>query len=214
MSFNEYDENKNTLFNLEQKIKEKRKELIDIENEIDEGKSALNKILLEITDKKLKFEELVKQLAHLNDFINMMLYENFPEDDYSVNIENCYIISLDGKKYIALKTTESIGGTYSRRYGYCTNNRCIFKDALSFDEKGNFVVLCKYSYKTYSHKPYFDSSKPVFQQSFIGEVPESQQPILKVRPELSLFVDGCVPSTYLKKIYYEINDLGNKKLIR
>ena len=43
---------------------------------------------------------------------------------------------------------------------------------------------------------------------FIGTKPESEVHILQLCPELKMYEGGEVPNTHLKKLYYEINNLG------
>ena len=74
------------------------------------------------------------------------------------------------------------------------------------NKENKFQYLFNYSYGCFSKDRSF--------MKVDGEKPDSEVHILEVFPELSKFYDYLIPDTYLKKIYYEINDLGNKKLIR
>ena len=48
----------------------------------------------------------------------------------------------------------------------------------------------------------------------MGDKLDYEEHILEVYPELANFVNDMVPNAYLKKIYYEINDLSSKKLTK
>lgn len=60
-------------------------------------------------------------------------------------------------------------------------------DALLRNDNGEFRYLCGYGFHS-------------------GTMPEFEEHILKLYPELKVYCDGYVPVTHLKKIYYEMND--------
>lgn len=160
----------------------------------------------EISKKRSELELLKTECIELKDFINSKFKEEFLEYDYKVDITNCYIISIGGKKYIARRKhiterTNSytlIGGTFIlETYQYY--------DVLNVVDK-KFKYLGEYRCVHDNHNS--------FSSRFAGEKPDYEEHLLKFYPELAFFVDNKVPNTYLKKIYYEVNELGSKKLIK
>lgn len=195
-------------YNIDNELETKKQELRETGEELKNRKQELQEIGEELKNRKLELQGLRTEIIELKDFINSNFEEEFKECDYRVNIKNCYIISLNGKKYIAIKTSETnetdlytkIGGTY-----YITKHT--YRDALNLDKNNKYKYIIEYVHG-------FFQSAPNFFSRVDGDVPEYEEHILKVYPELSRFVDNYVPNTYLKKIYYEVNDLGNKKLIK
>ena len=80
-----------------------------------------------------------------------------------------------------------------------------YYDALSLDKNRKYKYLYDYCYGHFS--------RSTFCSKYSNRKPDYEVHILELYPELSTFTDDCIPNTYLKKIYYEINDLGAKSLI-
>lgn len=200
---------KNKNFELEEinkKISVKKSELEEIDEKISVKKSELEEIDEKISSKKLELELLKNEVIELNDFINKKFKEDFKKCDYEVDIANCYIIGLHGKKYIALRKCNSVRSEwYTMATGHFNVKIYTYYDVLNIDDS-KYKYLCGYKYC-------YDD-KNVFPPKIEGHKPEYEKHILEVYPELSAFYDNQVPNTYLKKIYYEINDLGNKKLLK
>lgn len=191
---------------VEEKLENKNFELEEINKKISVKKSELEEIDEKISSKKSELELLKNEVIELKDFINQKFKEEFKECDYEVDISNCYIIGLHGKKYIALRKCNSVRSEwYTLATGHFNVKIYTYYDVLNINDS-KYKYLCGYKYG------YDDNN--VFPPKIEGHKPEYEKHILEVYPELSAFYDNQVPNTYLKKIYYEINDLGNKKLLK
>lgn len=193
---------------VEEKLETKNLELEEVEKKLETKKNELEEINKEISSKKAELESLKTEAIELKDFINQDFKEEFKEYDYKFDITDCYIISLHGKKYITLKETSVVRSDwYTLATGRYNIETYRYYDALNVNIKEKtFRYLHEYSYG-YDDIIYFPPE-------IIGQAPDYEEHILKVYPELRVFADNNVPNTYLKKIYYEINDLGNKKYIK
>lgn len=208
MKFKERIKKIDLFFNIEKELEIKNLELKEIEQKISNNKGELEKINQKISNKKTELESLKTEILELKDFINSKFKEEFKEYDYKVNIINCYIISINGKKYITLKKHEtSRCDWYTLGGGHYNVEYYLYYDVLSVDNKGKYKYLYEYRYGHFDNVDFYPLK-------FKGQKPDYEEHILKVYPELSIFIDNYVPNTYLKKIYYEINDLSNKKLIK
>ena len=158
----------------------------------------------EISSKKGELNSLKKEIFELRNSINDEFNkEKFEGSDYTVNMKNCYIISLDGKKYITIR----FGHSECFEMKGINNARTIdigiyvyqYYDTLyRYEENGENKLLFLCEYKTE-----FDSRR------YVGRKPESEEHILDLYPELlETYENGRIPVTHLKKIYYEINDLS------
>lgn len=177
------------------------KSFTDVENKLKEKELELSEIDEKLSNKKKELELLKKESIELKDYINQNFMEEFKKCDYMVNIKNCYIIEYNGKKYISIREHET--EHYEYRYTTLHVEYYTYKDALDVkDMKCSYLFEYRYSHDTQNMLP---------QKSF-GYKPDYEEHILNVCPELSIFSDNKVPNTYLKKIYYEINELGNKTL--
>ena len=69
-----------------------------------EIEEQLENINGEISSKKEKLNSLKKEILELKYSINDEFNkEKFEGSDYTVNMKNCYVISLDGKKYVTIR---------------------------------------------------------------------------------------------------------------
>lgn len=153
-----------------------------------EIEEQLENINGEISSKKEKLNSLKKEILELKYSINDEFNkEKFEGSDYTVNMKNCYVISLDGKKYISLKRSNYGVGGYSHMDGVIWAYKHEYFDALLRNDNGEFRYLCGYGFHS-------------------GTMPEFEEHILKLYPELKVYCDGYVPVAHLRKIYYEIND--------
>ena len=153
-------------------------------------------------------QSLKIEVIELKDFINSKFKEEFKDYNYKVNITHCYIISINGKKYISLRNCQiNKSDWFTLAAGHYNVKTYRYYDALSLDENGKYKCLHEYK------RGYFDN-RGYGAERIINEKPDYEVHILEIYPELCVFVDNYVPDTYLKKIYYEINDLGGKNLIK
>lgn len=180
---------------------------LQVEEKLKSKNFELEEINKKIFAKKSELESLKNEVIELKNFINQKFKEEFKEYDYKVDITNCYIIGLNGKKYIASRIHNVVRSNW---YTLATGNYNIKKykyyDVLNINDDNKCRYLCGYVYG-------YDDNK-ILTPKIVGYKPEYEKHILEVYPELSVFADNRVPNTYLKKIYYEINDLGNKKLLK
>lgn len=179
---------------------------LQVEEKLKSKNFELEEIDKKILAKKSELESLKNEVIELKDFINQKFKEEFKEYDYKVDITNCYIIGVHGKKYIAIRIHNVVRSNW---YTLATGNYNIknykYYDVLNVNDS-KCRYLCGYVYG------YDDNN--FLSPKIKGQKPDYEEHILEVYPELSAFYDNRVPNTYLKKIYYEINDLGNKKLLK
>lgn len=182
-------------------FKEKIELCLKYKEELIESQEQLRKIESSIALKNEELSTLKNEILELEDFINGKFNSEFKKNcDYNVNIKNCYVISLNGKKYITIRRFfEQNAGLNSYGWGTIYIYHYEYYDTLSTvlskDGKVGFKPLCHYA-----------------EDSFFGKrggtIPESEEHILRLYPELKMYEDDYVPNTHLKKIYYEINNLG------
>ena len=131
---------------------------------INEKQNEFKKIEDEISENKRKLQSLKTELIELNDFINQKFWEDFKDYDYKVYIKKCYIVSIFGKKYVALK---QISSTRTDWYTLATGNynvdRYLYYDALSLDENGKYKRIHEYKighFDTPYYAPRIEGEKP------------------------------------------------------
>lgn len=203
-------------FNIEKELHVKSSELeqinmlkIELDDEIKRKKNEIEKLEDEINKNKKKIQLLKTESIELKYFINLNFQSQFKDFDYKVDITNCYIISINGKKYISLRTCSTDRSDYyTRATGYFVTETYRYYDVLSVDENRNYKFLYKYTQGDFQKKYYSDS------EVYINKKHDYEVHILEVYPELINFIDNYVPNNYLKKIYYEINELGEKRLTK
>lgn len=188
-------------------FKEKLEEYVQVEKKLENKNLELKKIDKRIAKKKSELESLKWEISKLGNLFNNEFKEKFKEYDYEVDITDCYIIGLNGKKYITLKTHNT---NKSGKYNLITGNYNIeiyrYYDIL--DVKDNkFKYLHEYKYGHFDNRGYFAPT-------IIGNKPDYEKHILDIYPELIFLEDNKVPNTYLEKIYCEINSLNDKQLIK
>lgn len=206
MKIKERIKNIKIYFNVVNELQLELTKLNEAKQSIIEKQKELNKIEDEISKKKTELQLLKTELIELNDFINQKFLEDFKDCDYRVNAKNCYIVSIHGKKYVAVrKILSTRSDCFSLATGNYNVDKYLYYDALNLKDG-------KYKYIGMWTIGYFDY--PYFSPNVVGEKPEYEKPILELYPELNIFVDDYIPNTYLKKIYYEVNNLSSKKLIR
>lgn len=195
-------------FQVEEKLENKNLELEEVEIKLETKKAELEEISKKISLKKAELESLKTEAIELKDFINQNFKDEFKEYDYKIDITDCYIIGFHGKKYITLKKhSVDRSDWYTLATGHYNVEIYRYYDALNVninEKTSKYLYEYRYGHDDNNHFP----------PKIIGQAPDYEEHILKVYPELSVFADNKVPNTYLKKIYYEVNDLGNKKLIK
>ena len=178
-------------------LSKKKKKLEEINNAISLKNEELEEINSTISLKNEELASLKREIIELKDFINGKFCSEFNKNyDYKVDIRDCYIISLNGKKYITKRM-------YRDSREYYTNFRHYAETFVYFDifnikkedKKVHYCRICLYTLGSYG--------------TCFGNKPEYEEHILNLYPELKMYTDGYVPNTHLKKIYYEINGLGN-----
>lgn len=206
MGFKDKNRKIDIYFQTKEKLENKNLELEEIERELETKKSELKEIEVKISKKKSELESLKTEVIEIKDFINQKFKEDFKEWDYEVDITNCYIIGLNGKKYIALKKhIVECGDWYTLTTGYYNMEIYRYYDVLDLhNHKYKYLHEYRYGYNDYN----------VRAPRIFGQIPDYEKHILKAYPELSIFADNNVPNTYLKKIYYEVNGLSHKKLTK
>lgn len=204
MKFKDIHKKVGIYFQVGEKLENKTLELNEIEKKLETRKSELQEIETKISKKKNKLESLKTEIIELKDFINQKFKEEFKKCNYEVDITNCYIISLNDKKYIVLrKHSVKRSDSYTLATGCYNIETYTYYDVLNINDN-KYKYLHEYIYGHDDHN--------FLLPRIVGKKPDYEKHILKVYPELSNFADNKVPDTYLKKIYYEMNDLSNKKL--
>jgi len=205
MKFKESIKNVKIYFNVENELQLELAKLSETKQLVIEKQKEFEKIEDEISEKKKELQSLKTELIELKDFINEKFLDDFRECDYRVYIKNCYIVGIYGKKYVSIRNVSSDRcdwGTLAT--GNFNVDKYVYYDALNYkDGKFRRIHSCSIGR--------FDT--PYYSPRLVGEKPEYEKPILELYPELSIFLDNYVPNIYLKKIYYEVNDLSSKKLI-
>ncbi len=205
MKLKERLEKINTYINIEEKINNQKEETEKLNEEISQRKEEIQGLDQEISDKKALLESLKIEAEELKNFINESFTKEFLECDYTVDISNLYIIAFHNKKYICSRIhTTNASNWFTRATGRCYVEIYEYYDVLNVKDH-KYQLLCDYRYTHFEH----DVGIP---QKFVGTEPDYEEHILNLYPELSNFANDRVPNTYLKKIYYEINDLGHKQL--
>ena len=205
MKLKERLEKINTYINIEEKIKNQKEETEKLDQEISEKKEEIQGLDQEISNKKALLEFLKIEVVELKNFINESFTKEFPKGDYTVDIRNLYIIAINNKKYICSRLhTTDVSDWFTRATGRCYVESYEYYDVLNVK---NHKYQYLYGYR-YTH---FDRDG-IISPKFSGKEPDYEEHILNLYPELSNFANDRVPNTYLKKIYYEINDLGHKQL--
>lgn len=205
MRLKERKEKVNTYIHIGEKLETRTKELEEIEGKLEIKRQELQEIDTELLKKKSLLEQLKIEAVELKYFINAKFKEEFTEYDYMVDITDCYIIGINGKKYIALKKRSTDRSNWYTKATGCYNVEIYdYYDVLTVNDK-KYKHIHRYKYGHFDYPGYFSPKVS-------GKKPDYEERLLLVYPELSNFVDNKVPNTYLQKIYYEINELGNKKL--
>ena len=182
------------------------KELETNSLQLEEAEQKLEEVEQKLEDKKAELQSLKNEAIELRDFINSNFKEEFEDYDYRVKREKCYIISINGTKHIVTRTKIVEKCDFSYYKGYYNLETYRYFNPLERDDNGKGKSVYQYQYGYYDKEEY----DPIHG----GKKPEYEVPILEAYPELYAFLDGWIPNTYLKKIYYEINDLGQKELIK
>lgn len=190
------------LFQVEERLEGKKIELEEKKFEVREIEETLSK-------KRAELESLRNEVIELRDFINSNFMKEFDEYDYKVDIANCYVIGLNGKMYIvSVSHDDNIRNIFSIITGYLHIETYKYYDVLNPENSKKQQYKCIHEFEV-SHDDYGALETIIY-----GKLPDYQTHILELYPELVVFPDGKVPNTYLKKIYYEVNDLGNKQMIK
>ena len=178
-------------------LSKKKKKLEEINNTISLKNEELEEINSTISLKNEELASLKREIIELKDFINGKFCSEFNKNyDYKVDIRDCYIISLNGKKYITKRMYRDSREHYTNFRHYAET--FVYFDIFNIkkeDKKVHYCRICMYTLGSYG--------------TCFGNKPEYEEHILNLYPELKMYTDGYVPNTHLKKIYYEINGLGN-----
>ena len=176
-------------------LKEKLKMVVsclEIEKEVQTKRLELDEINRNLESKKIELESLKTEIIELKDFMNSKFKEEFEEYDYEVDITNCYVIGMNGKKYITLRKHSSIRSNWSTLATGCYNVEVYsYYDVLNVNNK-KYKFLFEYSY---SH-----DDNNCLKPRLVGEKPDYEEHILEFYPDLKIFADNYVPNTYLKEI--------------
>ena len=192
MKLKEKLEKINTYINIEEKIRKQKEETEKLNEEISQRKEEIQGLDKEISDKKVLLESLKIEAVELKNFMNESFTKEFPKWDYTVGIDNLYIIGLNNKKYICYR----IHMTDVSEWSTLATGRCyveIYKyyDVLNMKDN-EYKCLHGYQYTHFEHDCGISTK-------FSGEKPEYEEHILNLYPELSNFANDRVPNTYLKK---------------
>ncbi len=179
-------------------LRESQEQLRKTQEYLRESQEQLKEIEDSIALKNEELSSLKNEILELEYFINGKFNSEFKKNcDYTVNIKNCYVISLNGKKYVTIRNSYVTNtGVYYYGSEFRLNNYDYYDALSTYEQNGKKQLrkLCGYAVS--------------IRQVPIGIVPESEVHILQLCPELKMYEDGEVPNTHLKKIYYEINNLG------
>ena len=165
----------------------------------------LKSIDQKINEKRSELESLKEETERLQSFLISKFQEEFKEFDYEVDITDCYVIELNGKKHIALKQFETKIAWYCNMGGRNLHDISSYYDVLDM-ENGNFKKIYEWKYAHWDYEDY--SSGPWYE----GVIPEYEEHILTVFPELKFFKNNKVPNTYLQKMAYELNNSESRKI--
>ena len=195
--------------NAEARLKATYLEKEAVEKTVEAKRRELKEMDDALSKKRGELELLRTEVFTLKKFIDNKFEKQLQKYDYKVDITNCYIIDLEGKKYIALRTHRSVQhDLYTLLNGYLHTEIYQYYDVLNIDNHQKYKPLTKFSIRHHD----FDGGK--FSPSIVGIPPVCEVSLIKAYPELICFSDSHVPNTYLKKIYYEINELGNNPFIK
>lgn len=191
-------------------------ELETAKSELETTKSELEEINKKISIKKSELKSLKTEIIELKNFIDQKFESGDLKSDHAIRITNCYIIGLNGKKYITIRRFERCflpgdykGLPYSIK-GIPTVEHYDYYDALNIcKNKKSGKSEFKWLYRCM--QSYYSNNKELIT---VSNDLNYEKHILEVYPELANFVNDMVPNAYLKKIYYEINDLSSKKLTK
>ena len=178
---------------LKSTLKSKKKELDEIKSKIQQKKEELDEIKSKIQQKEQELSEIDNIISEKKDIIESLKNEVKGLKDF-INS------NLD-------EELQKLSDFYSLATGHICYENYTYYDVLDVNENNKFKYIYDY---TYYHPTTRIRSLCT---EYTDRPPEYEEHILKVYPELSIFTDNKVPNTYLKKIYYEINNLGNKKLL-
>ena len=196
------------LFHTDKKLENRKRELEKIERIIEIKKSELEDVYKNISKKKAKLESLKIEAIELENFINSKFKECDCDYTVDIDINNCYIVGINGKKYIAIKKCDiKTSDWYTPTTGCFITRTYKYYDVLNTDNNGDFKFFHSYAYVYPEHLG-------TYYINIDGKKPDYEKHILKAYPELIAFEDNKVPNTYLKKIYYEVNELQNNPLIK
>ena len=78
-------------------------ELETAKSELETTKSELEEINKKISIKKSELKSLKTEIIELKNFIDQKFESGDLKSDHAIRITNCYIIGLNGKKYITIR---------------------------------------------------------------------------------------------------------------
>lgn len=212
MGFKEKCKKMDVYFKVEKELESTNTELETTKSELETAKSELEETNKKISIKKSELESLKTEIIELKDFIDQKFESGEFKSKYRVNITDCYIIGLHGKKYITIREAERKSEPCGKNFmfGIPVIEFYRYYDVLNTYEDG----ISKFNFSwLYSRGQWYYSFCPNESLRTFNTL-DYEKHILDVYPELTNFADDMVPVAYLKKIYYEINNLGSKKLIK
>lgn len=208
MRFKELRKKVELYLHAEEKLQNINIELNTTQCLLNSKKQQLEELKEKIEQEKEQLKSLKIEKEELKKYINENFLEEYKEYDYKVDITNCYIIEIVGRKHICTKK--------------CTKERTklstMATGRYNIEHFNYYDVLClqenerKYKHIHYYKRGYFDNDG-FFTPIIVGDVPNYEEKLLSLYPELSVFYNNLVPNTYLKKIYYEINNLSNNPIL-
>lgn len=103
MGFREKCKKMDVYFKVEKELESTNTELETAKSELETAKSELEETNKKISIKKSELESLKTEIMELKNFIDQKFESGEFKSDYNVDITDCYIIGLHGKKYITRK---------------------------------------------------------------------------------------------------------------
>ena len=216
MGFKEKCKKVDVYFKVEKELESTNTELESAKSELETAKSELEETNKKISIKKSELKSLKTEIIELKNFIDQKFESGDLKSNHAIRITNCYIIGLNGKKYITIRRLErsllpgDFKGLPYNIKGIPTVEIYYYDDALNIckNKKSGKSEFKRLYTRTQS---YYNITKELIT---VSNDLNYEKHILEVYPELANFVNDMVPDAYLKKIYYEINNLSSKKLVK
>ena len=216
MGFREKCKKMDVYFKVEKELESTNTELETAKSELETAKSELEETNKKISIKKSELKSLKTEIIELKNFIDQKFESGDLKSDHAIRITNCYIIGLNGKKYITIRRFKrsflpgDFKGLPYNIKGIPTVEFYDYYDALNIC-KNKKSGKSEFKWLYTRTQSYYSNNKELIT---VSNDLNYEKHILDVYPELANFVNDMVPDAYLKKIYYEINNLSSKKLVK